>query len=175
MGGWAANLLCHWTPGLAAVPRGPATPACCQFGLVLGISGKAGGQHSHLNWLSCLPDECARVCCKGFLASLPAARCDFQDREGLLHSPLLEFHCRVRDGARGGWTGSQRTPMATAVASARRARFCVFLWLWLSPCWLFSTRSAREVSGYQTPGGGSGACGPLLFSHSSLKWAQSEG
>lgn len=66
LGGWAANLLCHWTPGLAAVPRGPAKPARCQFGLVLSISGKANGQHSHLNWLSCLSDECARVCCKGF-------------------------------------------------------------------------------------------------------------
>lgn len=111
-------------------------------------------------------------CAAKGLASLPAARCDFQDGEGLLHSPLLEFHCSVRDGAR---TGSHRTPMAAAVASARGARFCVFLWLWLSPCWPFSTRSALEASGCQTPGGGSVASGPLLFAHSSWKWAQSEG
>lgn len=141
----------------------------------LGISGKAGGQHSHLNWLSCLSDECARGVLQKGLASLPAARCDFQDWEGLLHSPLLEFHCSVRDGAQGGWTGSHRTPVAAAVASARGARFCVFLWLWLSPCWPFSTRLALEASGCQTPGGGCVASGLLLFAHSSWKWAQSEG
>lgn len=114
-------------------------------------------------------------CAAKGLASLPAALRDFQDWEGLLHSSLLEFHCSVRDGAQGGWTGSHQTPMAAAVASARGARFCVFLWLWLSPCWPFSTRSARQVPECQTPGGSSGASGPPLFAHSSWKWAQSEG
>lgn len=114
-------------------------------------------------------------CAAKGLASLPAARCDFQDREGLLHSPLLEFHCSVCDGAQGGWTGSHRTPMAAAVASAHGARFCVFLCLWLFPCWPFSTRSAQEAPGCQTSGDGSGASGPPLFAHSSWKWAQSKG
>lgn len=54
-------------------------------------------------------------CAAKGLASLPAARRDFQDWEGLLHSSLLEFHCSVRDGAQGGWTGSHQTPMAAAV------------------------------------------------------------
>lgn len=77
-------------------------------------------------------------CAAKGLASLPAARCDFQDREGLLHSPLLEFHCSVRDGAQGGWTGSHRTPMAAALASARGTGSvcsfgCGFLPVGLSP------------------------------------------
>ncbi|MEJ1282728.1 hypothetical protein NN561_013690 [Cricetulus griseus] len=92
----------------------------------------------------------AAGCAAKGLASFPAEHGDFQEREGLLHSLLFEFHCRVRDGAQGGWTCTHRSsPMAAAVEPGSVCSFgCRFL-----SVGLFSIRSGREVSGCQTPGG----------------------
>lgn len=108
------------------------------------------------------------------LASLPAACCDFQDWEGLLHSPLLEFHCSVCDGAQGGWTGSHRTPMAAAVASACGARFVCSFGCGFSPVGLSPQGLPGKPLGARHQAMGLGPAGPL-FAHPSWKWAQREG
>lgn len=155
--------------------RGPATPARCQFGL--GFVPLWEGRRTAPSPVNAASIGSAASlmnvpgCAAKGLASLPAAHGGLQDQEGLLHSLLLEFHCSVRDGARGCWLGTHQTPVAGVVEPS----FYVFLWLRLSRCWPSSTRLARKVSGCQIPGDDSGARGPLLFADSSWKWAQSEG
>lgn len=78
LGGWAANLLCHRTPGLALSRvdlRRQLAASSVWFCASLGRQADSTVTcECSLNWLSCLSDEWAGVCCKGFSIASSSAR-----------------------------------------------------------------------------------------------------
>lgn len=174
LGGWAANLLCHRTPGLALsrVDLRRQLAASTVWCFVRLWEGRQKAQSpvnaASLGSAASLMNV-PGVCCKGFsIASSSARRFSGAGRD-CFTAFLLEFRGSVHDGAQGGWTCAHRWPMAAAVVPGSLCSFgCGFLHK-VGPGSLWMPDTGR-------PGGpGSGASRPLLFAPSSWKWTQSEG
>lgn len=134
MGGWAANLRCPRTPGLARsrVDLRRQLAASTVWCFVRLWEGRQKAQSpvnaASLGSAASLMNV-PGVCCKGFsIASSSARRFSGAGRD-CFTAFLLEFRGSVHDGAQGRL--DLRAPMANGCRGG--ARFSMFLWLWLSP------------------------------------------